>query len=165
MSRINVITALVACGLTLGVGQAVAAPPSVATANVNMRAGPGTAYPVVAVVPQGAPVQTFGCLANGSWCDVGYASARGWVSAGYLTMVVAGRTVVISPRVSVPVVTFTPAYWNVHYTSYSWYRRGPAYYGAPPPRASIACHDGCSGSRTVTGPKGNTRSRDWVFNP
>lgn len=71
----------------------------------------------------------------------------------------------ISPRVSVPVVTFTPAYWNAHYASYSWYRRGPEYYGAPRARAPIACHDGCSASRTVTGPKGNTRSRDWVFNP
>ncbi|MBB4303977.1 uncharacterized protein YraI [Rhodobium orientis] len=171
-------TALAALGLGLvaalaaSSGMATAATRSVATGDVNLRAGPGTSYPVVRVVPRGASVATHGCLKDYSWCDVSYARARGWVSARYLTTVVAGARVVVSPRVAVPVVTFGPAYWNRYYAAYPWYRRGPAYYGpanrGPAPRyyrGPRPCAGGCSGARVVTGPAGRTRVRRWHVNP
>jgi len=156
----------------------LAAATSVATANVNMRAGPSTTYPVVRIVPAGSTVATYGCVADYSWCDVNFGGARGWVSSSYLTTVVQGTAVVVSPTVGFPVVTYTPtAYWDRHYVGYPWYARGPAYYGpyraparvyAAPPRYRApyrgACRDGCSGSATVTGPNGGSRSRSWSVN-
>ncbi|SKA37312.1 SH3 domain-containing protein [Consotaella salsifontis] len=141
---------------------ALAASSAVATADVNMRAGPGTRYPAIRVVPNGGRVTTYGCLADYSWCDTSYGGARGWVSAHYLTTVVDGSTVVVGPRVGLPVVVFNAAYWDHYYTNYPWYYRGPAYYGAPPPygpppgsTVTRGCGPhGCGG--TVTGPYGGS---------
>lgn len=52
---------------------ATAATVAVATGNVNLRAGPSTAYPVVTVVPAGSRIVTHGCVAGYSWCDIAYA--------------------------------------------------------------------------------------------
>lgn len=157
----------------------LAAATSVATATVNMRAGPSTTYPVVRIVPAGSTVATYGCVADYSWCDVDFGGARGWVSASYLTTVVHGAKVVVSPTVGFPVVAYAPAaYWDRYYVGYPWYARGPAYYGpyrapvrayAPPRRYGPApyrgaCRDGCAGSTTVTGPNGGSRSRSWSVN-
>lgn len=57
-----------------------------ATANVNMRSGPSTAYPAVVVIPVGAPLTVHGCLSDTPWCDVS------------LSMAVVGSPVVISRR-------------------------------------------------------------------
>jgi len=51
-----------------------------ATANVNLRSGPGTDSEVIATIPGGSPVRVANC--NGEWCAVtwngrnGYAIAR-----------------------------------------------------------------------------------------
>lgn len=149
-------------------GAASAAASAVATADVNMRAGPGTGYPVIRTVPRGAPVTTYGCLADYSWCDTSYAGGRGWVSAHYLNTVVSGTTVVVGPRVGLPIVVFNTAYWDRYYTSYGWYHYGPGHYGPPPPHGPPPpphhggnghgqCGPrGCAG--TVTGPHGGTAS-------
>lgn len=63
---------------------AMAASIAVATTNVNLRTGPSTQYPVVNVVGSGDDVRVYGCLSNRSWCDVGYAGQRGWMSSNYL---------------------------------------------------------------------------------
>ncbi|ORE98154.1 SH3 domain-containing protein [Aurantimonas sp. 22II-16-19i] len=190
MNRNPLAVAAFAVALATTSGAASAATGSVATADVNLRAGPGTAYPIVRVVPQGARVAAHGCLADYSWCDVGYAGARGWVSASYLTTVVAGTTVVVGPRVGLPVVTFTAVYWDRYYASYPWYYRGPAYYGPPRGRtASAGCGPrgcagtvtgayggsasgargcgprGCAGAGTVTGPNGGTVSGAHACGP
>lgn len=60
-----------------------------ATANVNLRAGPGTDYARLAVVPQGAQVSIDRCL-QGVWCWVNHNGQSGWVSASFLQMQVAG---------------------------------------------------------------------------
>ncbi|MDJ0929522.1 SH3 domain-containing protein [Breoghania sp.] len=73
-------TADVAVALNAGAVVATsadAAVVSLATANVNIRAGPSTQYPVIIVLPQGANVVTYGCLAGYTWCDVGFAGRRG----------------------------------------------------------------------------------------
>lgn len=151
---------------------------SVATANVNLRAGPSTAYPVVVVVPSGAPVITHGCTANYTWCDVSYSSHRGWMSAAYLTTIHQGKTVVLSPvvapAVGVTVVAYNKAYWDRYYSSYPWYGRWTAYpAGATTVRSgsatgpnggvatgTAACGPyGCGRAGTVTGPQGGVAGR------
>jgi uncharacterized protein YraI len=104
---------------------AMAASTAVATTNVNLRAGPSTQYPVVNVVGSGDDVRVYGCLSNRSWCDVGYAGQRGWMSSNYLAYVEAGRrytgTTVVT-RIGVPVIGFSfGSYWDNHYKGRSFY--------------------------------------------
>lgn len=168
---------------------AQAAEKAVATANVNLRAGPSTRYPVVLTVPVGAPMLVHGCLATMSWCDVGFAGARGWVAASYVLITGPARpvpvTAAVSVGVAIPVVTYSYAYWARYYPGYAWYGAWPGPYVAPraygaPPRAYVAprgyvaprwrgpasvnasgsCAGGtCSRSVTRTGPYGNSVNR------
>lgn len=55
------------------------------TANLNMRAGPGTNYPVITTVPRGGGVTVFGCTADFRWCDAAFTNVKGWVSGKYLS--------------------------------------------------------------------------------
>jgi len=136
--------------LTAWAGFAQAAVTSVATANVNLRAGPSTAYPVIVTVPAGAGVVTLGCNAGYTWCDVSYRTYRGWVAASYLQTVYQGRTVVLTPAVApvvgVTVVAYNRAYWDRYYAAYPWYGRWTAY-----PAGVAAVRSG-----TVVGPAGGT---------
>ena len=50
--------------------------------DLNLRAGPGTNYPVVGTMPAGAHVNVRDC--NGSWCRVSFQGETGWASASYL---------------------------------------------------------------------------------
>ncbi len=81
--------ALVAAIAAPGLAQAAAN--AIATADVNLRAGPSTGYPVVDVVDGGNNVTVYGCLEDGSWCDVSYHGARGWISANYLAYLQGGQ--------------------------------------------------------------------------
>ncbi|MBJ3775136.1 SH3 domain-containing protein [Acuticoccus mangrovi] len=164
LRRSAAIALLAASPLAAASAPAMAATPAVTTATLNVRAGPDTAYPVVTVLPVGAAVTIHACLADRSWCDIAEPSGRGWVAARYLTTLVGSTRVVVTPQVVLPVpaVTYTSAYWNTHYAAYPWYRRGPAYYvphpvyRRPPPPPRGACVNGCSATRSVTGPRGNT---------
>jgi uncharacterized protein YraI len=72
--------ALAACAaLMAGTGIASAA---TVTNDLNLRAGPGTNYPVVDTMPAGAHVNIRNCA--GSWCRVSFRGERGWASASYL---------------------------------------------------------------------------------
>ncbi|MEP3431333.1 MAG: SH3 domain-containing protein [Roseibium sp.] len=55
------------------------------TANLNMRAGPGTSYQVITTLPVGAGVTIFGCTADFKWCDAAFTTVKGWVSGKYLS--------------------------------------------------------------------------------
>jgi uncharacterized protein YraI len=97
------------------------------TETVNMRAGPGTEYPVVATIPDHAHLNIRGCLSDHDWCDVTWSGSRGWVNASYLDYFYAGRYVYL-PRyveqIDVPIVTFALGpYWNSYYTGRPWYHR------------------------------------------
>ena len=83
MTRRLKLTTLILAGAMLVPGIASAAT-AFATGNVNLPAGPSTAYPAVNVVPAGDDVRVFGCLSNRSWCDVDYYGQRGWMSSNYL---------------------------------------------------------------------------------
>lgn len=138
--------------------EAKAATPATATASVNLRAGPGTAYPVVTTLPPSAALTVFGCLADTSWCDVVWGSSRGWVAANYIAMPYDGRVIVltpaIAPAVGVAVVTFSRAYWDRYYVGRPWYGRWGVYHPvAPRGGAVVGCGpNGCAGA--VVRPRG-----------
>jgi uncharacterized protein YraI len=140
---------------TMMPGQASAAMSAVAVTNVNMRAGPSTAYPVVIGLPSRAALTVYGCTANTSWCDVSWGRERGWVSANYVQVFYRGAptvvTPVIAPAVGITVVSFNQTYWNTYYVGRPWYGQWNAYYrpGAYPPRGGAVggCNDrGCGGA-------------------
>jgi Bacterial SH3 domain len=98
--------------LALSTGFAAAAPAVVAN-DLNLRAGPGTEYPVVAAMPSGATVDVMGCEA--SWCRVAYNGTVGWASRAYMGL---GGGVVAAP-----------AYggYGESYASYAPRAYGPGY--------------------------------------
>src|SRR5690606_2497525 len=104
--------ALISAALAPGLAEAAN---GYATGNVNLRAGPSTDYPVVVTIAAGAPVNIYGCLSGYSWCDVGYAGTRGWVSASYLQASYQSRRVAVptyATRIGVPVISFSVNnYW------------------------------------------------------
>lgn len=148
---------------------ATAATVAVATSNVNLRAGPSTAYPAVIVVPAGASITTYGCLADYSWCDISLGSARGWVAARYIQVVYRGAPVVLSPVVApaigLTVVAFNKVYWDTHYAAYPWYgtwNRYPAYRPGPVTSVNraVGCANGhCTTARSATGVYGGSAAQ------
>lgn len=152
-----------------------AATVAVATGNVNLRAGPSTAYPVVTTVPAGGQVTTHGCLSGYTWCDISMGVYRGWVAANYIQVVYRGAPVVLTPAVApavgLTVVTFNKVYWDTYYAAYPWYGRW-SYYAPPPvypvaPGArvtsydrSVQCANGsCTATRSATGIYGGSASQ------
>ena len=80
-----------------------------ATADLNVRSGPGPQYQVIGVLGTGQQVPLGGCLQNSRWCTVSTANGNGWVYSNYLTAEDQGQRVVITQRpagVAVPVVTY-----------------------------------------------------------
>ncbi|MDX5595716.1 SH3 domain-containing protein [Pseudovibrio sp. SPO723] len=147
--------------LTAGLSAAAASTAAVSTANVNLRAGPATSFPVVTVVPAGSRVVAHGCVADYTWCDIAHGTARGWVSARYIQIVYNGAPVVLTPVVApaagITVVTYNRTYWDTYYVAYPWYGSWNTYYqpyAAPRVNShnrAAACVDGtCAGARTTT---------------
>lgn len=99
------------------------------TADVNMRAGPSTDYPVVTTIPERGEVEIYGCLDERDWCDVSWAGFRGWVSAHYLEYFYEGHYVYLPDYfevIHVPIVTFVlGSYWEQHYRSRPWFHNRP----------------------------------------
>jgi uncharacterized protein YraI len=110
-----------------GASSAALARPGFATADVNMRAGPSTGFPVVTTIPDGARVNIHGCVAGYGWCDVGWGGARGWVSGAYLQFIYNDRRVLVpyyAPRIGLPIIAFSvDTYWRHHYRHRPWYHR------------------------------------------
>jgi len=77
--------------LALSSGFAAAAP-AVVQNDVNLRAGPGVEFPVIAAMPAGARVDVTGC--QGSWCQVAFNGATGWTSRAYMGL---GGGVAVAP--------------------------------------------------------------------
>ena len=119
--KLSIIAAGGAILLSLGLSTAQAAPGYV-TGNVNLRAGPGTEYPVVTTLIAGEGVNIQGCLSGYSWCDVIWRGNHGWVSSNYLQASYQSRRVrlVEAPP---PVVSFSfGPYWDNHYRGRGFYR-------------------------------------------
>ncbi|MGG7577991.1 SH3 domain-containing protein [Rhizobium sp. Nf11,1] len=140
------------------------------TANVNMRAGPSTRYPAVAVIPAGSSVEIRGCLSNVNWCDVEFYGGRGWVSGQYVQAVYEQRRVYVGPRyyrpLGIPLVTFSVGnYWDRYYRHRDFYRerdrwsRGPDYYYRNRDYRNRDYRD--YGNREYRAREYRDRDRDW----
>ncbi|MEF2072072.1 SH3 domain-containing protein [Consotaella aegiceratis] len=120
------IAAIVMTGAVSLPAAAWAQASAIATADVNLRAGPSTRYPVITVVRNRDNVTVYGCLQSRSWCDVGYYGARGWMSSNYLAYLDNGRRytgAAIVPRMHAPIVTFSFGnYWDRYYRDRPFYR-------------------------------------------
>ena len=82
--RLKVLFA--ACALSAGLltaGQA-GATPAVTDRAVNLRTGPSTGYPSIAVIPRGDYVEVNACLESSPWCDVDWRGVQGWAYGRYL---------------------------------------------------------------------------------
>ena len=94
--------------------------------NVNLRAGPGTYYPALLVVPSRAPISILGCLGDYTWCDVFFQGNRGWMRSIYLQGWYSGYYYSLrdyAPRLGYRVVSFDLGrYWDANY-------RGRPFYG------------------------------------
>ncbi|WP_337270617.1 SH3 domain-containing protein [Oryzifoliimicrobium ureilyticus] len=108
-----------------------------ATANVNMRAGPSTAYPAVVVIPVGAPLDIHGCLAEVPWCDVSFYGGRGWVAGRYVQVAYRQRRVYVGPEyyrpLGIPTIQFSVGnYWDRYYRDRDFYRERDRWRRSPP---------------------------------
>ncbi len=74
--------ALVASMLLVFAGGAAAGPAVVTANNLNLRAGPGAGYGVLARMPHGAGVQMLDC--KDDWCRIRYRGLTGYAASGHL---------------------------------------------------------------------------------
>jgi uncharacterized protein YraI len=84
-----------------------ATPVGTATTHLNVRAGPGTGYPILGELEPDQSVEITGVSPDGSWWQIRFAGAadgRGWVSAAY----VAARNTENVPIIKPPPTSPTP---------------------------------------------------------
>jgi uncharacterized protein YraI len=93
-----VTTSLLACS------PAMASMSATATADLNIRSGPGPQFAVVGVITAQSPVEVDGCIEGKTWCQVNHNGTSGWSYAGYLAT---GPDVVIANTQDVPHVSYT----------------------------------------------------------
>jgi uncharacterized protein YraI len=95
------------------------------TADLNMRAGPGTQYPVITTIPAGRSIDIYGCEGGLNWCDVSWRGNRGWVYSDYLNYTYRDRTRPVAEwgaRVDLPIISFSFGdYADRHYRGMPWY--------------------------------------------
>lgn len=93
--------------------------------NINLRAGPGTYYPVIVVVPARVPISILGCLGDYTWCDVIFQGNRGWMRSIYLQGWYRGYYYALrnyAPRLGYRVVSFDIGpYWDSNYRDRPFY--------------------------------------------
>jgi uncharacterized protein YraI len=175
LSTLGLATALLAISFTASAQLAYT------TRSINVRAGPDTSYPPVAVLPPGASVQVMGCLDDWSWCDVVFGDNRGWSYAPYLNYDYQGARVpfyAYAPAFGIPIVTFAlGSYWDRYYRGRDFYGRRDYWGGrtfthvtpsGPAPRAAIPSslrgHNEVQGSANRAGGKTVINNRVDVHN-
>lgn len=96
------------------------------TTTLNLRAGPGTEYPVIVTIPYGGAVSVYGCMQGWNWCDISWAGYRGWAYGSYVAYRYEGRYVAVpryGVRLGLPILSFNfTTYANRHYRNLPWYR-------------------------------------------
>lgn len=106
---------------------AALAAPGIVTVSTGLRAGPGSGFPLVDRIPEGARVNIHGCLRGNAWCDVSFSDDRGWMSSQYLEYLYRNHYVYLpdyADVIDVPVVPFVlTSYWSSYYDGRPWYRR------------------------------------------
>ncbi len=96
---------------TLGAGAALADTSAIAVTDLNLRAGPSPAQPVIAVIPNQGAVNITGCIEASSWCQVDFNGTQGWAYGDYLSASLDGGSVrVIENRSKIDLNTVTYDY-------------------------------------------------------
>jgi len=112
--------------------------------DVNLRAGPDSSYPSVAMLSAGTPVAIEGCVDGWSWCDVAAGGDRGWVAGNFLQEEYQGQRVLVPDygvRIGIPVVSFVfGTYWETNYRSRPWYGNREHWSRVRPQYRPIAAH-------------------------
>ena len=120
------------------------------TGNVNLRAGPDSSYPSVAMLGAGTSVAIQGCVDGWSWCDVAAGNNRGWVAGNFLQEEYQGQRVLVpnyGVQIGIPIVAFAfGAYWDDHYRNRSWYHDRDRWSHVTPHYRPVAVHDGSHGN-------------------
>jgi uncharacterized protein YraI len=106
--------------------------------DLNLRAGPGPAYPVIVTIPTNAIVNIYGCDAALTWCDIDFNGNRGWSYAAYLTYGGAVTAPLPAPMPLPQVVQNPPptvvydqeAYFNTYYQNQTFYNDRARIFGA-----------------------------------
>ena len=120
-------TLIIVAGAALALSMPVQAqePNAYPITNVNLRAGPGTEYPIIFTVATEAPITILGCLADYTWCDTVFEDHRGWMSAVYLAGYYEGQYYYLkdwAPDLDYQVVTFNVGtYWDTYYRDQPFY--------------------------------------------
>jgi uncharacterized protein YraI len=137
--------------LTTISGTAMAAFTGYVSTGLRLRAGPGTEYPVISIIPGNTNVYVNGCVDGWNWCDVEWNGLHGWTSGRVLQLMDNDQPVAVysyAPTVGVPVVVFNRNdYWHRYYRDRAFYRtwhRGNAHPHPGPrpgPRPPSPGHD------------------------
>jgi uncharacterized protein YraI len=68
---------------------------AVAVTDLNMRAGPGSQYPIVATIESNGSVEILGCLEEAQWCQVNWQGNEGWSYSEYLAITETGEQIFV----------------------------------------------------------------------
>jgi uncharacterized protein YraI len=128
--------------IVLALPLAAAAQQAFTRGSVNLRAGPASTYPLVALLAPGQPLQVMGCTSGYGWCDVVLPDGlRGWAYAGSLDYAYEEQRVPLATYgavIGVPIVTFAiGSYWGDYYRDRPWYSQ-PRWWGGRPPPPPVA---------------------------
>jgi uncharacterized protein YraI len=85
---------------------------AVAVTDLNMRAGPGSQYPIVTTIQGNDAVQIVGCLPEAPWCQVNWQGHQGWSYSEYLAITETDERIFVPQARSVldiPIVAFEGA--------------------------------------------------------
>ena len=137
---------------------AASAQQAYANSAVNLRAGPATNYPVVAVVGSGQNFEVLGCTQGYGWCDVVMPDGlRGWIYSAAIDYAYQQERVPLATygaAIGIPIVGFAIAnYWGNNYRDRSWYDDRRWWGNRPPPPRD--------GWRRPAAEQPNWRPRDW----
>lgn len=69
-----------------------------ASADLNIRSGPGPHYAAIGFVAAGDSTMVEGCLDGSKWCRVDYNGVQGWSYSDYLVADLSGQAVVLTER-------------------------------------------------------------------
>ncbi len=135
VARLGIVLAatVAATGATTVAANAFTSASAYVTTGLNLRAGPGTGYPVITAMSAGDPVQVYGCTSGYGWCDISWGGNRGWASGHYLQMDYQSRREPIYTRgatLGVPFVLFSlDSYWQQNYRTRPFYTSRSRYQG------------------------------------
>jgi uncharacterized protein YraI len=107
MSMTRLLSAAIA-GLVL-TSTAQAQTTATAWTELNLRAGPGATYDIIAVIPTAQSVTVDGCLDASNWCRVSYDDKSGWAAGDYLTATLETPIIANRERLAVKTITYEKA--------------------------------------------------------